>query len=35
MINQQDLLWFLEISQRGHMTRASERLGISQPALSH
>lgn len=35
MINQNDLRWFLEISSTRHMTRASERLGVSQPALSH
>ena len=35
MINQTDLKWFLEIAATKHMTRASERLGISQPALSH
>jgi DNA-binding transcriptional LysR family regulator len=35
MISANDLTWFLELAERGHMTRASERLGISQPALSH
>ncbi len=35
MINQSDLKWFSEIAVTKHMTRASERLGISQPALSH
>ena len=35
MINQADLKYFLELSQTLHLTRASERLGITQPALSH
>lgn len=35
MINQTDLKYFLELSQTLHITRASERLGITQPALSH
>lgn len=35
MINQIDLKYFLELSQTLHLTRASERLGITQPALSH
>ncbi|MCM2353090.1 MAG: LysR family transcriptional regulator [Pseudobdellovibrio sp.] len=35
MINQTDLKYFLELSQTLHLTRASERLGITQPALSH
>lgn len=35
MINQTDLKYFLELSNTLHLTRASERLGITQPALSH
>lgn len=35
MIGPEDLTWFLELAERGHMTRAAERLGVSQPALSH
>lgn len=35
MINQTDLKYFLELSHTLHITRASERLGITQPALSH
>ncbi len=35
MINQIDLKYFLELTQTQHLTRASERLGITQPALSH
>lgn len=35
MTGPQDLNWFLELAERGHMTRTSESLGISQPALSH
>ncbi len=35
MINQSDLKYFLEVSQTLHLTRAAERLGLTQPALSH
>ncbi len=30
-----DLKYFIEVARVGHVTRASERLGITQPALSH
>jgi LysR family transcriptional regulator, cell division regulator len=35
MINQIDIKYFIEVAKTGHLTRASERLGITQPALSH
>ena len=35
MINSDDLKYFIELAKTQHVTRASERLGISQPALSH
>lgn len=35
MINQTDLKYFLELSRILHVSRAAERLGITQPALSH
>lgn len=35
MINSDDLKYFIEIAKTQHVTRASERLGVSQPALSH
>lgn len=35
MISQSDLKYFIELTQTQHLTRASERLGITQPALSH
>ncbi len=35
MINQTDLKYFLELSRTLHVSRAAERLGITQPALSH
>lgn len=35
MINQTDLKYFLELSRTLHVTRASERLGVTQPTLSH
>ncbi|MCB0410924.1 MAG: LysR family transcriptional regulator, partial [Bdellovibrionales bacterium] len=30
-----DLEYFMEIARSGHMSRASERLGVTQPSLSH
>lgn len=35
MITQTDLVYFLELCNTSHLTRAAERLGITQPALSH
>lgn len=35
MINQTDLKYFLELSKSLHVTRAAERLGVTQPTLSH
>lgn len=35
MINQTDLKYFLEISKTLHVSRAAERLGVTQPTLSH
>jgi len=35
MINQTDLKYFLELSNTLHVSRAAERLGVTQPALSH
>ncbi len=35
MINQSDIKYFIELTKTQHLTRASERLGITQPALSH
>lgn len=35
MISQTDLKYFLELSRTLHVSRAAERLGITQPALSH
>ena len=35
MINQTDLKYFIELSKTLHVSRAAERLGISQPTLSH
>ena len=35
MINQTDLKYFLELSRTLHVSRAAERLGVTQPALSH
>lgn len=35
MIHQTDLKYFLELSKTLHITRAAERLGVTQPALSH
>ena len=35
MIAPQDLKYFLELARTLHLTRASERLAVSQPTLSH
>lgn len=35
MINQNDLIYFIELSKTKHVTRAAERLGVTQPTLSH
>src|SRR3989344_5470628 len=35
MINQTDLKYFVEVAKSLHLTRAAERLGVTQPALSH
>ena len=35
MINQTDLKYFLELCKTLHVSRAAERLGVTQPALSH
>lgn len=35
MISQTDLLYFVELTKTLHLTRAAERLAITQPALSH
>ncbi|MBC7466106.1 MAG: LysR family transcriptional regulator [Bdellovibrio sp.] len=35
MISQTDLKYFLEISKTLHVSRAAERLGVTQPTLSH
>ena len=35
MISQTDLKYFLELAKTQHLTRAAERLAVTQPALSH
>ncbi len=35
MINQADLKYFLELCKTLHVSKAAERLGVSQPTLSH
>ena len=35
MINQTDLKYFVELASTQHVSKAAERLGVSQPALSH
>ncbi len=35
MINSVDLKYFIELAHIGHFTRAADRLGITQPALTH
>ncbi|MCH2534092.1 MAG: LysR family transcriptional regulator [Bdellovibrionales bacterium] len=35
MISNTDLEYFIEIAKSGHISRAAERLGVTQPSLSH
>jgi LysR family transcriptional regulator, cell division regulator len=35
MINPTDLKYFIELAKTQHVSKAAERLGVSQPALSH
>ncbi|MEQ1721907.1 MAG: LysR family transcriptional regulator, partial [Pseudobdellovibrio sp.] len=35
MISQADLKYFIELSKTLHLTRAAERLAVTQPTLSH
>ena len=35
MLSPEDIDWFEELARTGNMSRAAERLGVSQPALSH
>jgi LysR family transcriptional regulator, cell division regulator len=35
MINQTDLKYFMELAQTKHVSRSAERLGVTQPTLSH
>ena len=35
MINQNDLKYFIELVKSLHVSRAAERLGVTQPTLSH
>ncbi|MBC7742596.1 MAG: LysR family transcriptional regulator [Bdellovibrionaceae bacterium] len=35
MINQTDLKYFIELTKTLHVSRAAERLGVTQPTLSH
>ncbi len=35
MINQTDLKYFIELAKTQHVSRSAERLGVTQPTLSH
>ncbi len=35
MINQSDLKYFVEVAKTQHVSRAAERLGVTQPALTY
>lgn len=35
MINQADLKYFIEVARTQHVSRAAERLGVTQPALTY
>ncbi|MCB0412909.1 MAG: LysR family transcriptional regulator [Bdellovibrionales bacterium] len=35
MINSQDLTYFMQIAKEGHLSKAAQTLGVTQPTLSH